>query len=369
MPKKILIINPFGVGDVLFSMPLILAIKKIYPESYIGYICNLKTQDIVRINPDIDEVFVFERDEYRIAWEKSKTYAIRKFFGFWSEIKKRDFELVFDLSLGKEYAFMCWHIGIKERRGFDYKNRGRFLTHRIRFDGFNNMPVADYYLELLRSFEGLPADFNPEDVFSKLKVLPDSYIEDFLKNSGIKDGDLLVGLAPGGGISFGKNDKSKRRWPAENFAELGEKVSDMFNAKIILLWGPGDEDAADQVIEGMKKIPIVPPETTLSQMAALCGRCNIVVCSEGGPLHIAHSQGVKTISIFGPVDERVYGPYPRTKNSIVLFSERPCRPCYKQFKMPSCDTRECLEDVSVDRVFEVVKKIIESDFIVPAKDN
>ena len=63
MAQKFLIINPFGVGDVLFSTPLVSAIKRRDSNSYIGYICNIRTQDILRTNPEIDEVFVFERDD------------------------------------------------------------------------------------------------------------------------------------------------------------------------------------------------------------------------------------------------------------------------------------------------------------------
>ena len=59
MRKNILIINPFGIGDVLFSTPLVSAVKAEYPGGYIAYICNLKTKDILTTNPAIDEVFVF----------------------------------------------------------------------------------------------------------------------------------------------------------------------------------------------------------------------------------------------------------------------------------------------------------------------
>ncbi len=63
MKKKVLIVNVNWIGDVLFSTPLVSAIKKAYSESYIAYICNLKVKDILNTNPDINEVFVFERSQ------------------------------------------------------------------------------------------------------------------------------------------------------------------------------------------------------------------------------------------------------------------------------------------------------------------
>ena len=372
MAKNILIINPFGIGDVLFSTLLVSALKKLYSDSYIAYICNLKTKDILFTNPQVNEVFVFERDEYRNLWKASKIAAIRKFLGFWAEIKKRRFDVVFDLSLGKEYAFFCWWIGIKDRRGFDYKNRGRFLNHKIGFDGFNDKPVAEYYLDLLGSRLSVPvkpqcllqqyslsesaADGQVEKHRTVLITTAEdkAYIDNFLKQSGVKDNDVLVGIAPGGGISFGKKNQDRRRWPAKKFAQVADKIIQRFNVKVILIWGPGEEDAVNEINVSMKQKVLAASQTTIRQMAELCRRCNLVICSEGGPLHIAMSKGLNTVSIFGPVDEKVYGPYPKKMKDIVVTSQVDCRPCYKKFKLLPCETKKCLEDISADKVFNII---------------
>jgi len=105
----------------------------------------------------------------------------------------------------------------------------------------------------------------------------------------------------------------------------------------------------------MKNKPLIAPPTKIREMAELCRRCGLVICSEGGPLHIANSQGVKTISIFGPVDENVYGPYPKSEKHKVVTSDADCRPCYKKFKLPECGNKKCLEDISVEEVFKNIK--------------
>ncbi|MBU1912704.1 MAG: glycosyltransferase family 9 protein [Candidatus Omnitrophica bacterium] len=360
MRKNILVINPFGIGDVLFSTPLVSAIKKTYPECYIAYICNLKVKDILTTNPDINEVFVFERDEYRDLWKESKIAAIKKFLLFWAEIKKRKFDIVFDLSLGKEYAFFCWRAGIKDRRGFNYKGRGKFLNYKLPFDGFNDKPVAEYYLDLLtkdviaRSFSPVIARPKAEAISTVLATTSEdkTYIDNFLTQSGIKNSDILVGIAPGGGMSFGKKNQDRRRWGVKKFAELADKI----NAKIVLIWGPEEEKLVQEIASLMKQKPLIAPVTKIKEMAELCKRCKLVICSEGGPLHIANSQGVKTIAIFGPVDDKVYGPYPKTEKNIVITSDADCRPCYKKFKLPDCEHKKCLEDISVEEVFGVAKR-------------
>ena len=363
MTKNILIINPFGIGDVLFSTPLVSAIRKACSESYIAYICNLKVKDILTTNPDINEVFVFERDEYRNLWKESKIRAIKKFFRFWGEIKKKKFDIVFDLSLGKEYAFLCWWVGIKERKGFNYKKRGRFLTHKIEFDGFNDKPVAEYYLGLFKEgpINNRPLQINVGAAYyaaqNTILITTEqdkTYIDNFLTQSGVKNSDILIGIAPGGGMSFGQKNQDRRRWPPKKFAELADKIIEKFNAKIVLIWGPGEEKLVQEIASLMKQKPLIAPATKIREMAELCKRCKLVICSEGGPLHIANSQGVKTVSIFGPADEKVYGPYPLGENNIVVTSGADCRPCYKKFKLPDCEHKKCLEDISVDEVFKTI---------------
>ena len=89
----------------------------------------------------------------------------------------------------------------------------------------------------------------------------------------------------------------------------------------------------------------VSGQTTLGQFVGLLGRLQLVICNDGGPLHLAVSQGVKTVSIFGPVDPEVYGPHPSApaRHHVVHHPTLPCRPCYHRFKLPPCPyERACL---------------------------
>ncbi|MFH1046625.1 MAG: hypothetical protein V1727_06675, partial [Candidatus Omnitrophota bacterium] len=72
----------------------------------------------------------------------------------------------------------------------------------------------------------------------------------------------------------------------------------------------------------------------------------------------AVSQDVRTVSIFGPVDEQVYGPYPQGGRHIVVTRNIPCRPCYRRFKVPECKlNRQCIRDITVDEVFAIIKPL------------
>ena len=85
--KNILIANPFGIGDVLFSTPLVRAFKERNPDAFIGYLCNRRAEPLLSANPDINEVFVYEKDDMKKLWGESKLSCVKEFLKLLLRIK------------------------------------------------------------------------------------------------------------------------------------------------------------------------------------------------------------------------------------------------------------------------------------------
>ena len=134
--KKILIINPYGIGDVLFTTPVISNLRLAYPQATIAYLANRRTADFLKFNPDIAQVFVYERDEFVDVYRQNPFKFIKNDLEFFNSIKQQGFDVVFDFSLNSTFGFLSAACGIKKRVGFDYRKRGRFLTDRIPLLGF-----------------------------------------------------------------------------------------------------------------------------------------------------------------------------------------------------------------------------------------
>lgn len=350
---KILIVNPFGIGDVLFSTPLISNLKEAHPAGFIGYICNNRAKEALSGNSQLNRIFTFEKDQYRTLWKEDKFKCIKEFVSFLVQIRKERFDVAIDLSLGHQYSFSLWLIGVKKRIGYNYRKRGRFLTHKININGYEDKPIVDYYLDLLKFLDIKPKHFNL--TMNITKEDRDRADEVFNKN-GLKEQDMIIGLIPAGGASWGR-DFAYRHWPWENYAKLSDKLIVQLEVKVIILGEPLEENICRQVQNVMQKKAInVCGTTTLKQFAALLAKCDVVVCNDGGPLHVAVSQDVFTVSVFGPVDEKVYGPYPTNLRHIVVTKNISCRPCYKKFKLPACQyDRRCLKGISAEDVFKVIK--------------
>jgi len=356
--KKILIINPFGIGDVIFSTPLIEILRDKYSHIFIGYICNKRSYEVIRSNPKIDKFFIYEKDDYRNVWQKSKIECLKLVWSFLKAIKKEKFDVAIDLSLGYQYSLLLSFIGIKKRFGFNYRNRGRFLTDKIEIDGFNEKHVIEYYCDILKFLGVDTRDF---------KLSPKVYIterdtawaDDFLKANGASKEELLIGVIPGCGASWGM-DARHRRWDRDGFTKVCDGLMERYSAKVVLLGDSQEIEICDDIQSKMRNKAIMAcGKTSLRNFLGLINRCALIITNDGGPLHMAVGLGLNTISIFGPVDEKIYGPYPMTNSHTVISKNNvPCRPCYKKFKYKICENRECLKSIKADEILEAAGKFL-----------
>ncbi|HDZ76915.1 MAG TPA: lipopolysaccharide heptosyltransferase family protein, partial [Candidatus Omnitrophica bacterium] len=269
--KKIIIVNPFGIGDVVFSTPVIENLKIAYPDSFIGYLCNARTAPILQTNPKIDKVFIYEKDDWRKLWKESKFKCIVDFIKFLSEIKKCKFDLAVDLSLGRHYSFFLWLFGVGKRYGFNYHNRGLFLTDKIDIEGYQDKHVIEYYLDLLHFMNLNPTAIEPK-VY--IDTAHSTWAEDFLKSKGINSDDYLIGVVPGGGVSWGKA-VDIRRWAKEKFTQLADKIIGNFPVKMVIFGDKFELELCSSIVSGMKnKAVMIVGQTDLLQFVALLSKCN-----------------------------------------------------------------------------------------------
>ena len=171
--------------------------------------------------------------------------------------------------------------------------------------------------------------------------------------------DTLVGIAAGAGASWGK-DAGLKHWPAVKFARLADYIHAELGATVVLLGSENERPIADVITQMAQHKPVdLVGRTSLEELAAVMSYLRLLVTNDGGPLHLAAALKVKTVSIFGPVDSVVYGPYPSSPDHIVIKNDIPCRPCYQNFRLPLCkQERECISGIEISVVFEAVRRLM-----------
>jgi len=353
---RILIANPFGIGDVLFSLPLVRALREAEKNSSIGYLCNRRTEELVAAWPELDWCLTFEKDEFRAALRDSKMKGIRFLNRTLRAIRKERFDLLIDLSLGWHTGFAGILCGIPRRVGFNFHGRGKFLTRAVPLNGFSGRPVTEHYLDLLEPLEIA----RPAAVSTEIK-LPERIEEEtrhYLENQGLNPSVRMAGIVPGGGASWGPNAVYKQ-WPAERFALAADHLARRGD-QILLIGDARELPLCRAVADRMSHPPRLIVQTpSLLLLAGLLRRCEIVIGNDGGTLHLAAAVGTPTVSIFGPVDPTVYGPQSGGPSHRVVSKTLACRPCYRSFRFPPCPWENaCLKDLEVAPVTEAADDLL-----------
>lgn len=324
--KKILIIQLRQIGDILLTTPAIKVLKEKYPQSHIAFLTEPMGYEILEGNPYLDEIIISK--DRRI---KSKVKLIKK-------IRKRRFDLVFDFLGSCSTALISYFSKAKYRIGFDLRYRGRLYNYRVKREGLAEYTV-NTRLRLLKSLGIEPLEkkldfFIPEKAERKVAL--------FLKDKEISKKDLIITIAP-------LSRRQARAWEKEKFAELADRLSKEYKAKIIFIWGPGEREEIEKIISLMKEKPIISFKTSLKEVAALIKLSDLFISNDNGPMHIAVAVKTPTLTIYGPTDERCCCPGgPKHKT---IRAEVECARCEKRV----CEDMKCMKELEVSSVLNMVR--------------
>jgi ADP-heptose:LPS heptosyltransferase len=75
---------------------------------------------------------------------------------------------------------------------------------------------------------------------------------------------------------------------------------------------------------------------------------------DSGPMHMAAAVGVPVVALFGPTDERKWGPW--GEGHTVITRRVSCRPC----KPHKCGDNECMKRISVEETLEILEQKIKT---------
>lgn len=359
--KRALIIHPFGIGDVLFMTPVIDSLKNAGAEK-IDLLLGSRTRTLFEHHPSVNEIFVVDRDKIR---KQSPVQNFLKIVKLLIVLRKNRYDHLFDLSLSRQYAFFAFlFLSIPKRIGFDYKKRGLFLTHKMILDrSFSDKHVVEYYLELLKF-----VSVRPSTRSLQLFLTPENEKEasEILKNEGISIENPLLAVVPGGGESWGKDARLKR-WPPAHFEKLFELIMSNQNlgfsrSKVLILGGKNEHELAESLkLLNPGRFVNLAGKLSILASAAVLRKARLLVANDGGLVHVAAALGTPTVALFGPVDPKVYGPYPLHPARVAITNDGPeCRPCYQNMRYNSaCEHIECLTGLSPDGIFH---RLSESGF-------
>jgi heptosyltransferase I len=332
MYSNILIVKLSAIGDVIHALPVVHALKKRYPASKITWIVEKPAYDLLKDNPNIDDIIVFDKPKF-----KSVSGFIKHGPTLASSLKERHFDVVLDLQGLFKSAAIAWLSGAAHRVGYCNMREMSQLVSKPVCGNHRNGHVIQRYLDVARSL-----DCNCDEVNFDIDISEqDAKIaEELLAQNGILSHQPYIVIAPG------TNWQSKC-WPARYYADLASALTQNYQYPIVLIGGPQDHERAS-IIEERANVPIVNliGKTTLKQLAYVLQKSKLFIAGDTGPMHLAVAMGTTVIALFGPSDADRNGPF--GDKHVVIRKNLTCSPCFKR----KCDDLQCMEQITVADVLD-----------------
>jgi len=321
--------SPRRILVVLLATPAVRALRKRFPGARISFLVEPLPARVLEGNPDLDEVII--RDP-RGGWlEPLRTMA---------GVRRRRFDLVVDFLANPRSALIALLAGASVTISYGNNRRRRFYTHPVRPEGVS---AAEQKLSLLRP---LGIAERSAELFMAVPGPARERMAAWAESVGLGPAPRpVVCLEP-----FMKYEALT--YPPASWARVCEAMVERWGATVVVCWGPGREAEARALMAQARTPLLLAPATDLHELAALDGLADLWVGVDGGPRHIAASQGVPTFAVLGPSDDAWTPPGPR--HVSVARADLPCRPCNRRH-CPEQHQR-CLKEFAPEEVFARLDK-------------
>ncbi|MBA4031621.1 MAG: heptosyltransferase [Planctomyces sp.] len=339
-PRRLLIIKPSALGDVVQALPLAVAAKERWPNVKLSWVIAEGLRSLLGLVPQIDEVYSFRRGAGMIPFAR-----------LCRELRAARFDTVLDLQGLLRTGAMTFATGAKTRLGLQTSREGSSLAcHAVIGGTSRDVPAHARYWKIAR-------DWGIADRPTSPALVPADH------DLTLADG-LLAGLPrPWIGIQPGTRWVTKS-WPVESFAGVAQRLADVTGGGLIFLGAPNETHLTSECQTRVRAVRPDKPvldlggKSNLRQLTALLSRLDLLICNDSGPMHLAAEMGTPVVAVFTCTDPLRSGP-PGDRHRLVATT-LPCRAGYhKNCPMKGTQHLACFRDVTIDRVWHAALEILD----------
>ncbi|MCU0642139.1 MAG: glycosyltransferase family 9 protein [archaeon] len=335
-PKNILIIRKDEMGDNLLSTPMFEVIKKKYPRAKITLLTTDYTQDLFRLNPNVNRLLVVEP-----FWKQKNPFRfLRGLFSTIKKIKSEKFDVGIDPKGSIVNILMLYLSRIGKTISYYNVSGGKFmLTNPVLYA--HQIPEVECDINLLKEMGITPRKPFP---LPKLYVSqPEKKeVDDYLAKLNLKDFIYL----------YTTPSKPYKRWPIERFRD----IIDAFPERQFLIGGlTKEKDIIESVAAGKQNIQIwydINPR----KMSYVFKRAAAILAVDGGPMHIAWSSNKNTVTLFGQIDLKLWGALNHSK--VLCHCPESKQGLHREPLDEWTENNKYMMEITVDEVKHALKEVL-----------
>ncbi len=332
--KRIIVTFLMHLGDLTLTTPFLRVLRKAAPGAHITYLVDKKLQDVVLHNPNIDEVMTIDK--------KGKDDSLMGLYAVSKKISAGNFDVLINLHPNERCSFIGALAHVPRKVGATHFLFKPFFHPQLKLN--RKLHAADMYIDVL-------ARLGVKDLSNKgLEIFPGSEqkqkVEIFWQQQELLPEEKLIGFNIGSAVET-------KRWASERFAQVADALA-QDGYKTVFFGGPMDEVMVAETVALMQTKPIMATgKFTIGQLAAAMNRCSLIITNDSGPMHVAISQKVPIVAMYGPSSPALYGPY--TKQATIVTALPPCTGCARGMKH-HCSDMQCMDRLEVAQVLEAAYK-------------
>jgi len=282
--RRVLVVEPKNIGDVVLTLPFLTKLRDVFPEARTTLLASSFARILLDGTGLVDEFI-----DASLGWTEEATrynplaYNWRELWRLKGELPERHFDLAFKCCMHIREHLVLGLSGADRRIAYAFGTGDRVLTDAIPVDDPDRGKSADW-LGLLEPFgAGGPV------TTLRLRVSPAErqWAENFLRSNGSTSNAKIIGVHPGASVP-------EKRWPLERFREVVQALRRHKGARVVVFIDPQGYGASLGEIEG-----VISARVGLRELMALIECCELLVCNDSGPMHIAGALGVPTVAVFG----------------------------------------------------------------------
>jgi lipopolysaccharide heptosyltransferase I len=323
--KKILIIKPSSLGDIVHGLAVLDALYRCYPGAEIHWLVAKGFEGLLGDHPMLKKLWIIHKDEWKkISRIRTTVAELRTLF---RNLRKEGFDLVIDLQGLFRSGLIAKATGAPTRIGFKEAREGSttFYTHTV--EGGKDIHAVDRYLKI-------PAFLGCKVARVRFPFPPFKHSPDPALSAPHEYAVMVPGAR-----------KPVNRWPAQRFGELASQLP----MRTLVLGSRGDRMLAEEVVRTSQgKAESIAGKTDIRGLIQVIRGARFMVSNDTGPMHIAAAFGIPVFALFGPANPLRTGPY--GKGHTVIRKDIPCAPCYRK----TCKNPRCLDMITVGEVAEIV---------------
>lgn len=331
-PRRILVLELWGTGDVVLATAAIAGLRQLYAGAEITLLGKAYAATLLQNHPEIHRVI-----PYAFPWTRfHRKYRVS--FSQWREmgalicrLRSERFDLAVDVRGDPRSNLLMKLVGARRRLGYGCNGGAVFLTDALEPDVHHPHRVDEW--NKLLAYLG----YRGPELGPRLHVSEDErgWARRFLGQHGISAArDRVVGVHLGAGNLV-------KRWGVREFAEIARWLQRQYGARLVIFPDP-DGYGRDIEVPGALLLPTV----SLREMMAVFSACQLLLCNDSGPMHIAAGLGVPVAAVFGPTDPALFRPWGE-QHRVVIKDVCVHRPCWDRCVYPE---PLCIRSVEVSDV-------------------